>query len=205
MDVVSHALWGYAALRWRGPRTARWGALFGAAPDLLFYIPHLLRQIAAYGVPGLLEQFDRAGRNPNIWRADGPPLPADLQDTYTHYYVLSHSFVILGMLMLAWWALRQRDLWLFVPWLLHILMDIPTHERYLTPMFFPFSEFTVMGYSWNRTPVLIANFGGLLLAYAGLFWRYWRPGRPPRQQPWPEERDDTQPKLSADDAPDSGV
>jgi hypothetical protein len=61
--------------------------------------------------------------------------------------------------------------------------------------------------------VLIANFGGLVLAYIWLFLRYWRPGRPPREQPWPEDRDtlkgwptgDLQPKLTADDAADSGV
>ena len=183
MDVVSHALWGYAVLRWRGPRSARWGALFGAAPDLLFFIPGLLRQVA---VRGLGAFSSPVGRDPNIWRKDGPPLPSDLVDTYDHYYVLTHSLVILAVLALAWWLLRRRSVWLLVPCWLHVLMDIPTHERWLTPMFFPVSNFTVMGYAWNRPEVFFPNLAALLVTYGFLFWRYWRPGRPPRTAPWPE-------------------
>jgi membrane-bound metal-dependent hydrolase YbcI (DUF457 family) len=184
MDVLSHALWGYAVLRWRGPRTARWGALSGAAPDLLFYVPGLLRQIYVRGLGALTSP---GGRDPSVWHKDGPPLPADLVDTYDHYYVLTHSLVILSVLGLVWWLLRRRSVWVLVPCWLHILMDIPTHERFLTPMFFPVSGFTVMGYAWNRPPVLIANAAALLATYAFLFWRYWRPGRPPRTAPWPED------------------
>jgi hypothetical protein len=184
MDVVSHALWGYAALRWRGPRSARWGLLSGAAPDLLFYIPGLLRQIAIHGVAALTSPV---GRDPGIWRKDGPPMPPELIDTYDHYYVLTHSLVILAVLALVWWLLRRRSVWLLVPCWLHVLMDIPTHERYLTPMFFPISDFTVMGYAWNRPPILLANAAALLVTYALLFRRYWLPGRPPRATPWPEE------------------
>jgi hypothetical protein len=187
MDVLSHALWGYAALRWRGPRSARWGLLFGAAPDILFFVPGLLRRIArdglssAFPLPG--------GGSRNQWYRDGPPLPPDLVDTYDHYYVLTHSLVILAVLVLLWWLLRRRAVWLLVPCWLHVLMDIPTHElgKYQTPMFFPFSSFMVDGIAWSRPPVLIANGLALLVAYAALFWCYWRPGRPARTQPWPED------------------
>jgi membrane-bound metal-dependent hydrolase YbcI (DUF457 family) len=184
MDVLSHALWGYAALRWRGPRTARWGALAGAAPDMLFFIPGLLHQVAMRGLGAVISS---APRDHHIWYKDGPPLPPDLVDTYVHYYVFTHSLVVLAVLALVWWLLRRRAVWLLVPCWLHILMDIPTHERYLTPMFFPVSGFTVMGYAWSRPPMLIANAAALLVVYALVFWRYWRPGCPPRAAPWPED------------------
>jgi len=184
MDVLSHALWGYAVLRWRGPRTARWGLLAGAAPDLLFYIPGLLRQIAQRGLAALTSPV---GRQPNIWFKDGPPQPPELIDVYDHYYVLTHSLVLLGVLALVWWLLKRRSVWILLPCWLHILMDIPTHERYLTPMFFPISNFTVMGYAWSRPPMLLANAAALLVTYTILFWYYWRPGRPPRTTPWPED------------------
>ena len=77
-------------------------------------------------------------------------------------------------------VLRRKAPWLLLPWGLHILMDIPTHERYLTPFLYPISLFTVEGYAWNRPPVLVVNVAGLLVAYAALYWRYWRRGRPPR-------------------------
>jgi membrane-bound metal-dependent hydrolase YbcI (DUF457 family) len=184
MDVLSHALWGYAVLRWRGPRTARWGLLAGAAPDLLFYIPGLLRQIAQRGLAALTAPV---GGGRNIWLKDGPVQPPELIDIYDHYYVLTHSLVLVGVLALVWWLFKRRSVWFLLPVLLHILMDIPTHERYLTPMFFPISGFVVMGYAWSRPPLLIANWIALLVTYLWLFWRYWRPGRPPRTAPWPED------------------
>jgi hypothetical protein len=53
-------------------------------------------------------------------------------------------------------------------------MDIPTHERYLTPFLFPLSRWTVEGYAWSRPPLLWANWSALILVYAFLIWRYWR-------------------------------
>jgi hypothetical protein len=184
MDVFSHALWGYVVVRWRGPRTARWGLVTGAAPDLLYATAAFLRRVATRGWSGLNETF---GRDPAIWRRDGPPMPEDLLYAYEHYYVFTHSFVILGMLGIAWLILRRKAPWLLLPWGLHILMDIPTHERYLTPFLFPLSMWTVEGYAWNRPPIFFANLAGLLVAYGILFWRYWLPGRAGRTQPWPED------------------
>lgn len=184
MDVFSHALWGYAALRWRGPRSARWGLLIGAAPDLLYFGADLLRRAVLYGWAGV--RFFPHG-DPTIWRRDGPPMPQDLLDAYEFSYVWTHSFVVLGTLAVVWLILRSRAPWLFLAWGLHILMDMPTHERYLTPFLFPLSRWTVEGYAWNRPPLLAGNFAALLITYAVLFWRYWRPGRPARARPWPEE------------------
>jgi hypothetical protein len=59
MDVLSHGLWGYAVLRWRGPRSARWGFLAGVVPDVLFFLPGLLRQVAERGVAALTEPVTR--------------------------------------------------------------------------------------------------------------------------------------------------
>lgn len=187
MDVVSHALWGYAATRWRGPRTARWGALLGAAPDLLYSGAALVQRIATQGLSAGLS--DPASRNPAIWRADGPPLPQALIDTYNHFYRYTHSLVVLVTIALVWYLVRRRPPWLLLPWALHIVLDIPSHERYQTPFLFPLSSFTIQGISWSRPPMLVLNFGGLLIAFALLYRRYWGYSRPPRQRPWPEQRE----------------
>ena len=164
-------------------RESRWGLLTGAAPDLLFYIPGLLRQIAQRGWAALTSQ---PGRQGNIWLKEGPIQPPALIDTYDHYYVLTHSLVVLGVLALVWWLLRRRAVWLLVPCWLHVLMDIPTHERWLTPMFFPVSDFVVMGYAWSRPPLMIANWAAVFATYVWLFWRYWRPAG--RSAPCPGRR-----------------
>ena len=187
MDVVSHALWGYASLSWRGPWSARLSALIGAAPDLLYFGADRLVRLVQHGRGALASN---PARDPRIWMRDGPPLPPELEEAYQNYYVWTHSLVVLGMLAIAWVVLRRRAPWLLLPWLVHILMDIPTHEggRYQTPFLFPLSMWTVEGYAWSRPPVFLVNVVGLVLTYAFIFWRcYWRPRRAPGLTRWPEE------------------
>ncbi|GIV98468.1 MAG: hypothetical protein KatS3mg057_3125 [Herpetosiphonaceae bacterium] len=184
MDTLSHALWGYAVTRWRGPRTARWGAVMGAAPDLLYSSAALIDRISRKGLSALNE---RGGADPSIWRRDGPPLPEELVYAYNTYYVWTHSLIILAAVALIWYLLRRRPPWLLLPWLVHILMDIPTHERYETPFLFPLSDFKIIGYSWGRPAILIANLTALALVYFLLYRRYWSKHRAAREQPWPEE------------------
>ena len=91
MDTFSHAAWGYAALH-RRAGLAWWGALAGAAPDLLWFVPSTVERIVTHGWSAAL--VSRDGR---IWRADGPPLPPELVDAYFRYYVYTHSLVLLGI------------------------------------------------------------------------------------------------------------
>jgi hypothetical protein len=183
MDILSHALWGYASLRWRGPRSARWGALAGAAPDLLFGAGALAEHTVRHGLHAIGQTFGIAA----YYRKDGPPMPPELLDYYHHFYAYSHSLVILGAVALAWWTWRRRSPWLAIPYGLHILMDMPTHERYQTPFLFPLSSWTFEGYAWGRPPVFLANWLLLFATYQLLYWRYWRAGRPARTRPWPED------------------
>ena len=119
MDIVSHAGWGYAALRWRGRRTAWWGALAGAAPDLLAFVPPMVVRVSEHGWEGLP---GRGPRGPGMWRVGGPPLPQEWADIYNHYYVYTHSLVILGMVAGLLYLTGKRGwLWLAIPYALHIL------------------------------------------------------------------------------------
>jgi hypothetical protein len=184
MDTLSHALWGYASMRWRGPRTARWSLLTGSAPDLIFGATSVVGRLLTYGWGGLGPQGER---DPRIWLRDGPPMPADLVEDYERYYVWSHSLFLLLGVAVIWIVLRRRPPWLLLPWLLHVLMDIPAHERYLTPFLHPFSDWRFEGWGWGRAPMLALNWGSLLLVYAMLYARYWSRHRKPRVVPWPEE------------------
>jgi hypothetical protein len=186
MDTLSHALWGYASLRWRGPRSARWGILTGMAPDLIFGVVAAAGRVAEHGWAGLKPVG--MGRDPHIWLADGPPMPPDLVEAYDKYYVWSHTLVPVLVLALVWYLVRRRPPWLLVPWALHIVMDIPAHERYLTPFLYPLSNWTVQGYAWGRWPMLLANWGGLVITYIMLYARYWSRYRRERVEPWPEEQ-----------------
>ena len=163
MDVFSHAAWGYAALN-KKPRLRWWGALAGAAPDLLWFIPSTAERIAAGGwsAPPL-------GSDRSIWRADGPPLPPDLVEAYFRYYVYTHSLVVLaiavGLLLLTRW---RQYAWLAFPYALHIVLDIPTHERYQTRPFHPISSWQFEGLSWTDPRIFWTNVAALVAVYGWL-------------------------------------
>jgi hypothetical protein len=166
MDTFSHAAWGGVVSQGRGRALAWAGALAGAAPDLLFFIPSKVEQVVERGWAGL-----RVGTEPGIWRADGPPLPPDLVEAYWRYYVHTHSFVWLAVATAAvlLFAPRHRHwAWLCVPYGLHILMDIPTHERYETRPLWPLSDWHVRGLTWGDPRILVPNYLALLAAVAWL-------------------------------------
>jgi hypothetical protein len=166
MDIFSHAAWGYASLHAK-PRLRWWGALAGAAPDLLWYIPSAAERVAANGWSGLSLGSDR-----RIWRADGPPLPAELVDAYYRYYIYTHSLVLLAIVTAVLLATRwRRYAWLAVPYALHILMDIPTHERYQTQPFAPLSPWHAQGLTWADPRVFWPNVAALLVVYIWIAWR----------------------------------
>lgn len=166
MDTLSHAAWGYAVLNRRGRPLALAGALAGALPDLLYFIPSRIEQIVERGWSGLF-----IGREPGIWRANGPPMPPELIEAYHRYYVATHSLVLLGVVVLILLVSRARRwAWLGLPYALHIAMDIPTHERYLTQPLYPLSDWTFVGLAWVDPRIFWPNVAALALTYGWIWW-----------------------------------
>ncbi|MEO0107768.1 MAG: hypothetical protein ABIK62_01165 [candidate division WOR-3 bacterium] len=137
--------------------------------------------IATLGVSVLVEAGKRGwaglrvGTEPGIWRATGPPLPPELVEAYHRYYLHTHSLVWLaGVALVAWLAGARRWVWLAVPYALHIVMDIPTHERFLTQPFFPLSSWTFLGLSWGDPRVFVPNVVALALVYSWWLLRLWK-------------------------------
>lgn len=171
MDIVSHAAWGYATLH-RHRDLRWWAALAGALPDLLWFVPSAIERLIARGWAGLTVGSDR-----QIWRADGPPLPPELVESYFRYYIYSHSLVVLAavtaLLLITPW---RRYAWLAIPYALHILMDVPTHERYQTQPFYPLSTWQFQGLTWADPRIFWPNVAGLAAVYAWFWWTRRRAG-----------------------------
>ncbi len=167
MDVLSHAGWGYASLRWRGKKQAWLGAFAGAAPDLLTFTPSTISRWIYQGRP-----FSSAQQSPTFWREPGP-LPPELQSIYDHYYVFTHSLVILLGVIGLFWLFRKRDwMWLGIPYGLHIILDIPTHVRFQTPFLYPISRWTFQGASWGEPWIFWPNWILLIVTLCWLRRRY---------------------------------
>ncbi len=83
-------------------------------------------------------------------------------------YNITHSLLGIGIgyaLLVAW----KRVLWLpALAWPLHVLVDIPTHGsgRFMTPIFWPFTDAGFPGWSWWIFPWVF--WGGWIVA--GALW-----------------------------------
>jgi hypothetical protein len=162
MDTFSHAAWGYATLHRVWGIRWWWAALSGAMPDLLWFIPSTIERVLARGWAGLAMPGDRS-----IWRADGPPLPRELVESYFRYYVYTHSLILLGLATAILLSTRwRRYAWLSIPYALHIVMDIPTHERYQTQPFYPLSSWQINGLTWTDPRIFWPNVVALVAVYA---------------------------------------
>lgn len=177
MDVLSHGLWGGVIARAANrtkPRLSYWWSFWwGVFPDVAaFGIPFLwLISVIAFSPMRVEDIFSEHRAGPlmfanTYWFGKFAPT----------VYLYSHSLVVfIGVFALAY-VIRRRPTWELLPWLLHILMDIPTHttQFYATPFLWPFSDVRVSGISWSTAWFMLVNYGTLLLLYLVL-WPRRRP------------------------------
>jgi len=81
--------------------------------------------------------------------------PAAPNWMYQLHYI-THSIPVVGLLGIIFYFRRRAWPKAVTAWLLHILIDIPTHSRknWAPAFLWPFSNFTVDGISW---PELLIN------------------------------------------------
>ncbi|OGZ10815.1 MAG: hypothetical protein A3D65_04530 [Candidatus Lloydbacteria bacterium RIFCSPHIGHO2_02_FULL_50_13] len=95
---------------------------------------------------------------------------------YTYgLYNISHSLVIFTALFLLIWVIRRKPVWEMSAWgLLHVVMDIFTHNDkfFPTPFLWPMSDFYVNGVSWGQPIIFFPNAALLVALYT--YWWYVR-------------------------------
>ena len=82
-------------------------------------------------------------------------------------YNISHSLIVFVVVFALIWVVFRRTPWEMSGWLLHILVDIPTHSYrfYPTPFLWPFSEWKFDGFSWGVPWFIILNYSALISVY----------------------------------------
>ncbi len=150
------------------------------APDVVFYVPGEIEGWLTFGQSCFL-----AARTDGVWKEDGPPMPEVMIQAYEHWYVWTHSAVVvagIGLLFLL--AGRKRWLFYLAPVAFHIFLDVFTHERFLTPVFHPIWDWTFRGISWSDPRVFWPHLAVLLATL--LFFVRWLRRRPPTSQTFGE-------------------
>ncbi|MEK7460384.1 MAG: hypothetical protein AAB628_02445 [Patescibacteria group bacterium] len=178
MDIFAHGLWAAAAAKGlnKGQRKRRinvWAmALWGMFPDLLaFAIPFIwIVGSVALGThsfaefsPGHAPVSEPAGSD-TLWIFQ-----------FSHaFYNVGHSLIIFTIVFFGVWAYFKQARLELLGWLLHILMDVPTHTYafFPTPVFWPLFDWKFDGFAWGTPWFMVLNYSLLLLVFALLAMKH---------------------------------
>lgn len=179
MDIFSHGLWAAAAAKGMNQaqdkrRLNVWAAmLWGVFPDLFaFSIPFIWLMWSLSFGDASLANFH--GGRPFISEPTGGNEVWAFQLSRTLYNV-SHSIVIFSVVFFGVWAYFKQARLELLGWLLHILMDVPTHTYAFlpTPVLWPIFDWKFNGFSWGQPWFLLLDYSLLLLTF-GFLWKKHR-------------------------------
>jgi hypothetical protein len=161
MDIFAHALWTGILAKIVSQKTKlriplAWAAFWGIFPDMLSSIGW--HAWIGLGFGGL-----------HSHAADSFLLRFGVTDPF---YNLSHSIIVFIVVFIAVSLILNRVVWVLGGWLLHILIDIPTHgtQFYPTPFLWPLLDIRVNGVWWGQLWFLVLNYSLLVIVTAYL-WR----------------------------------
>jgi hypothetical protein len=157
MDIISHGLWGGVAFGRKSRRNFFIAFFIGMMPDLF-----------AFSGP-FISRFLGFSQGPQY--SNGRPDFASIPNYVFQLYDISHSLIVFALVFGAVWIWRKKPQWLLGAWVLHILVDIPSHsaEFFPTPLFWPLSDFRVDGINWGNPIIYIPNLTLLTVAYVSWY------------------------------------
>lgn len=173
MDVFAHGLWAYLVARFANRHLKKklkvWlFVVFGVMPDILSFAPLFI-----FLIVGLITGSTVLGAFPHPASVE----PTDHNSTIIHnitgtLYDLTHNLFIFVIVFFLVWLIFRKPVYEMLGWLLHILVDIPSHSYkfYPTPFLWPFSEWKYDGISWANAWFMIVNYSLIILFY--LYLRY---------------------------------
>ena len=168
MDLISHALWSALLAKLinfkkRNKLKIGLAALFGALPDIFAFAPvfiYAFYQLFASTLD-LAEFFQPENFEP-------PQADTIFINRLTFFlYELSHSLLVFLLIFSLVALIYRKLIWEMGAWLLHILIDIPTHSFafYPTPFLWPFSNYKFDGLSWAHPLFLLINYFLIFLVW----------------------------------------
>ena len=163
MEIVAHGLWAAAATinanratttRVRVWRTVWWGVF----PDVLAFGPLVAAGLWLW----MAGRFDASGG------LDRPPVHIGLP-----LYAAGHSLIVFLLAFGIATILARRIVFELLGWLLHIIIDIPTHSfsYYATRFLWPLSDYRIDGIAWWTPWFWAATYVALGIVYFFL-WKW---------------------------------
>ncbi len=183
MDILAHGLWTGAAThginkKIKKPINVWWTTFWGVFPDLFaFTIPFIWVFIQLIGNGFNVSQLPRpqdvepVGSNIISFGHGNAPETVPIFQLTSLLYSISHSAVVFFILFGIVYLIYKRPVWELSGWLLHILIDIPTHSYkfYPTPVFWPLSGWKFNGWPWGNVEFQAINYGAIAVVYLIIF------------------------------------
>ncbi len=164
MEIVAHGLWTAAGAITASRATpvrirTTWAVWWGVFPDVLAFGPSMIAGVA-------LLLF----RGREAISAGAPHVHLGLS-----LYPAAHSLVVFALAFAAVTLVARRVMWEMLGWLLHILIDIPTHSYsyYATRFLWPVSDVGVNGIAWWTPWFWGTTYAALALVYLALWRKGW--------------------------------
>jgi len=168
MDIFAHGLWAgatYKAINLKKIKPLEvWRAVgWGIAPDIFAFSPAFIWLVWSLAAGNLsLADWPQPEKIEPLGHENWP-----IFQLASALYNISHSLAIflLAAGLVAFFV--KKIPWEMGGWLLHILIDIPTHSYkfYPTPFLWPFSEWKFDGWSWGNFAFMIVNYSLLAIIY----------------------------------------
>ncbi len=138
-----------------------WSVFWGIFPDVMGFGPGI-----AAGLFVLLTQGSGTGPTHHMLPHVHLGLP---------FYAAAHSLITFLTVFTVVSLLARRIVFPMLGWLLHILIDIPTHSEqfYATRFLWPFSDFHVDGIAWWTPWFWAATYAALAAVYIFMWRRGW--------------------------------
>lgn len=182
MDIISHGFWAATAYKVTDKirpdhrekkRKFPFFVFWGIMPDIVSF--GLLFSWFALVIVASGFDFSVLPRHTRTIEATEPPALMGFHPIFyltSVLYSASHSVVLFFVVFGLIFFLIKKTPWTMLGWLLHILIDIPTHsyQFYPTPVFWPLSGWRFYGISWGTPWFLILNYMAIALVYF-FFWR----------------------------------
>jgi hypothetical protein len=168
MEILAHSLWATAAAitakRLTTTTTVRigWTVWWAVFPDVLAFGPSVAAGIWLRLTGGLDASSAHGGHLPHVNL--GLPI-----------YPAVHSLVVFLLVFGITTILARRVVVDLFGWLLHILIDIPTHSFsfYATRFLWPLSGYRVDGIAWWTPLFWVATYAALAVLYIFMWRKGW--------------------------------
>jgi len=191
MEIVSHAFWAATIAKKVNKKIKKpihvWqGAFWGIFPDLLAFTPLFIWLFVQFIMGDLtfsnfLPQFRQPGvaqQSASVFETSGANGNLSIFQLTSSLYDIGHSLVTFAIVFGVLFLIFRRPIWELGGWLLHILIDIPTHSynSYPTPILWPFSEWKFShGLTWGTPWILMLNYSAIIVVFF-LVWRKKKKG-----------------------------